>query len=129
VPTCCCSELWCGQNFVLSCRWVCVRYVWCSLLDTPGTVAPNHPPPSPDLCSLGTDGGVKQTTNSKKLWEELIAYLYLIRHEPHRKRRSQQFFYWYVAAVTFLPNHFLATIRGIHIETHRLMGGIYEVRR
>jgi hypothetical protein len=35
----------------------------------------------------------------------------------------------FVAAVMFLPSHWLATIGGIHIETRRLMGGIYEVDR
>jgi hypothetical protein len=28
-----------------------------------------------------------------------------------------------------LPSRCLATIRGVHIQTHRLMKGIYEVRR
>jgi hypothetical protein len=32
----------------------------------------------------------------------------------------------FVAAVTFLPSPCLATVR-MHIQTHRLMGGIYEV--
>jgi hypothetical protein len=32
----------------------------------------------------------------------------------------------FFAAVTFLPMPCLATI-GIHIQTHRLVGGIYEV--
>jgi hypothetical protein len=35
----------------------------------------------------------------------------------------------FVAAGTCLSSHSLATIGGIHIQTHRLMGGIYEVRR
>jgi hypothetical protein len=32
-----------------------------------------------------------------------------------------------VAAVTFLLSRCLATIGGMYIQTHRLMGGIYEV--
>jgi hypothetical protein len=35
----------------------------------------------------------------------------------------------FVASVTFIPSCCLATIGEIHIETHTLMGGIYEVRR
>jgi hypothetical protein len=34
----------------------------------------------------------------------------------------------FAAAVTFLQNLFLVAIGGIHIQIHRLMGGIYEVR-
>jgi hypothetical protein len=30
---------------------------------------------------------------NNKFWQELISYFHLIRHEPHRKRRVQQFFY------------------------------------
>jgi hypothetical protein len=33
----------------------------------------------------------------------------------------------FVAAGTCLPSRCLATIGGIHIQTNRLMGGIYEV--
>jgi hypothetical protein len=33
----------------------------------------------------------------------------------------------FLAAVTFLPSRCIATIGGVHIQTHRLMGGIYEV--
>jgi hypothetical protein len=35
----------------------------------------------------------------------------------------------FIAARTCLPSRCLATTGGIHIQTHRLMGGIYEVRR
>jgi hypothetical protein len=35
----------------------------------------------------------------------------------------------FVAAVTFIPSHCLAPIGGIHIQTHRPTGRIYEVRR
>jgi hypothetical protein len=47
-----------------------------------------------------------------KVWEELIAYFPLIRHEPHRKRRVQQspiIACVLIAAVTFLPSRCLAT--------------------
>jgi hypothetical protein len=75
---------------------------------------------------------------NKKFWEEPIAYFPLLQHGLHRKRRLQQFF---VATGTSLLNHYLATkggihftepllmIGGIHIQTHRPMGGIYEVHR
>jgi hypothetical protein len=39
--------------------------------------------------------------------------LSLIRHEPHRKRRFQQFFYVFVTVVTILLSRCLATIRGV----------------
>jgi hypothetical protein len=61
----------------------------------------------------------------------------MLRHGPNRKRCFQKFF---VAAGTSLPSCCLvtigryslsspcqATIGGIHIQTHRLMAGIYEV--
>jgi hypothetical protein len=35
----------------------------------------------------------------------------------------------FVASGTCLPKRCLATIKGINIQTHRLMGGIYEERR
>jgi hypothetical protein len=34
----------------------------------------------------------------------------------------------FVASETCLPSRCLATIGGIHIQTHRLLGRIYEVR-
>jgi hypothetical protein len=37
--------------------------------------------------------------------------------------------YVFVAAVTFLPSRCLTTIGGVYIQTYRLMGGIYEIRR
>jgi hypothetical protein len=46
---------------------------------------------------------------NRNSWEELIAYLPLVRRETHRKRRVQQFFF---AAVTCLRNGCLTTIRG-----------------
>jgi hypothetical protein len=49
------------------------------------------------------------TFQKEKLREELIAYFLLIRHGPHRKRRSRQFF---VAAGTSLPSCYLAIIGG-----------------
>jgi hypothetical protein len=35
----------------------------------------------------------------------------------------------FIAKITFLRDRCLATVGGLHIETHRLMGGIYEVGR
>jgi hypothetical protein len=45
---------------------------------------------------------------NKNFWEELIAYLHLLSHVPHRKRR-QQFF---LATGTSLSRLYLATIVG-----------------
>jgi hypothetical protein len=45
----------------------------------------------------------------QKFWEEIIVYFSLIRHGLRRKRRLQQFF---VAAETYLPSCYLATIGG-----------------
>jgi hypothetical protein len=47
---------------------------------------------------------------NKKFWEELIAYIPLIRHRPDRKEASNN-------ASLSLPNRCLATIGGIHIQT------------
>jgi hypothetical protein len=54
----------------------------------------------------------------------------LIRYKPHRKQSAQQFFYCCLCIhcpgnvfTEPLPNN----DRGIQIQTHRLMGGIYEV--
>jgi hypothetical protein len=67
---------------------------------------------------------------NQKFQEELIAYFPLIRHRSNRKLRVQQFFCFclFVAAVTFLPT-LPSNDRGIHIQTYRLMGGIYEACR
>jgi hypothetical protein len=69
---------------------------------------------------------------NNKFWEELIAYFPFIRHGPHRKRRVRQFYYCCVC-ILCRGNVFTGPLpsndRGIHIQIHRLMGGIYEVRR
>jgi hypothetical protein len=95
----------------------------------------------------------------KKFWGELIAYLPLIRHGSHRKLCQQSFvvtgsfllrfylqtigyidpdtrvqkfillFRVFAVAGTCFQSRSLATIRGINTQTHRLMGGICEVRR
>jgi hypothetical protein len=68
----------------------------------------------------------------KKFWEELIAYFPLIRHGPHKKKDASSN-YAIVAYIRCRDNAFTEPLpsndRGIHIQTHRLMGGIYEVRR
>jgi hypothetical protein len=68
----------------------------------------------------------------QKFWKELIAYFCLIRHGPHTKRCVQQFFY-FCLCIRSRGNVFTEPLpsndRGIHIQAHRLMGGIYEVRR
>jgi hypothetical protein len=56
----------------------------------------------------------------------------LIRHGPHRKRQVQQFVYGCVC-IRYHGKVFSEPLpsndMGIHIQTQRLMGGIYEVRR
>jgi hypothetical protein len=59
---------------------------------------------------------------NKTFWKELSAYS---PTGPHGKQRLQQFF---VAAGTCLPSRCLATIEGIHTETHKVMGRNYDVR-
>jgi hypothetical protein len=64
----------------------------------------------PRCCSaLFPSGAIWRPRLNKKLGEDLIAYFPLIRHEPHRKRRFQQF---QDAAGMYLPSRCLATIRG-----------------
>jgi hypothetical protein len=57
---------------------------------------------------------------NKKFWEELIAYFPLI-HQPHRKRRVQQFFY-YCVCICCRGNVFTEPLpsndRGIHIQAY-----------
>jgi hypothetical protein len=77
--------------------------------------------------SQGHGGGVRRRLHTGQ--EELIAYVPLIRHGPHRKRRFQQFSIVacvFVAAVKFLLSRCLVTLRW-YIYRYRLMGGIYEV--
>jgi hypothetical protein len=58
--------------------------------------------------------GLLVTLHNNKFWEELNHPLSLIQHGLHKKRSVQKFFYCYVfvAALTFLPDRCLATIRG-----------------
>jgi hypothetical protein len=68
----------------------------------------------------------------RKLWEELIAYFSLTRHGPHRIWRFQICFYCCVCIhcrgnVSTEP--LLSNDMGMHIETNKLIRGIYEVRR
>jgi hypothetical protein len=57
--------------------------------------------------------------------------LFFLIHQPHRKRRVQQFYY--CVCIRCRNNVFAEPLpnndMGIQIQTHRLMGGIYEVRR
>jgi hypothetical protein len=76
--------------------------------------------------------GRTMVSMNKKFWEELVANFPLIWHGSHRKRRFQQFFYCYVCIrcrgnVLIEPLH--SKDKGIRIQTHRLIGSIYEVRR
>jgi hypothetical protein len=65
---------------------------------------------------------------NKNFW---ITYLPLIRHGPHRKLRLQQFFC--CVCICCSGNVFTEPLptdgRGIHVQTHGMMGGIYDVRR
>jgi hypothetical protein len=73
-------------------------------------------------CYVATIKGHKDTPSDSPL----------TRHEPQRKWRIQQFFYFcvlFVVAGTCLPRRWLATLGWTHIERHRLKGRIYEVRR
>jgi hypothetical protein len=67
-----------------------------------------------------------------KFWEEVIAHFPLIWHGPYRKRPVQQFSYC-CTCISPRGNVFTEPLpsngRGIHMQTHKLMGGIYEVRR
>jgi hypothetical protein len=60
---------------------------------------------------------VENNILNKKLWEELISYFPLKRHEPHRKWCLQQFF---VAAGTSLQSCYEARIGDINRQTHTL---------
>jgi hypothetical protein len=75
-------------------------------------------------------GGVENI--NKKFWDELIAYFPLIRHGPHRKQCAQQFLYCCMCS-RCRNNVFTELLHSnntrIHVQTHRLMGGIYEVCR
>jgi hypothetical protein len=70
--------------------------------------------------------------SNKKFSEELIPYFPMVRQRPHRRRHIQQFFY-FCACIRCRVNVFAEPLpsheRGIHIQTHTLMAGIYEVRR
>jgi hypothetical protein len=66
---------------------------------------------------------------NKKFWEELIAYFHLKGDEAHRKVLKNSYI---VACIRCRSNVFTKPLPSndrIHIQTHRLMGGIYEVRR
>jgi hypothetical protein len=58
-----------------------------------------------------------------------IAYLLLIRYGPHRKWRVQPFFYCCVCIRCRCNVFTEPSNRNVHIQTHRLMGRIYKVRR
>jgi hypothetical protein len=84
------------------------------------------------LHRLSHPGSHSVDIRNKKLWEELIAYFPRIRHGPHRKRRVQDFFCCFVCIrcrFSFRTESLPSNDRGVHIQTHRLMGRIYKVRR
>jgi hypothetical protein len=59
--------------------------------------------------------------DNKKFWEELTTFLssYTDRIENDASNNSSIAACAFVAAVKFLPIHCLATIQGIHIQTHK----------
>jgi hypothetical protein len=60
----------------------------------------------------------------KKFWEELVAYVPLIRHGLHRKQRVQQYFCCCLCN-RCRGNGFTDQLPGnVHIQTHELIGGI-----
>jgi hypothetical protein len=69
------------------------------------------------------------TIRSGKNWSPTLLLYNTDRVEHDMYNNSSMFVCVFVAAVKCLPSRCLATLDGIHIETHRLMGGIYEVRR
>jgi hypothetical protein len=70
--------------------------------------------------------------NTRTSVENELCTCLLIRHGPNRKRRVQQFFYSFVC-IRCHGNVFTEPLssndRGICIQSQRLMGGIYVVRR
>jgi hypothetical protein len=69
---------------------------------------------------------------NNKFYEELIAYVPLIRRGSYIKRRVQRFFYCCICIRCrgkFYAEPLPSNGRGIYIQTHRLPRGIYEVRR
>jgi hypothetical protein len=72
-------------------------------------------------------------TLSKKIWEEVITYFPLVRHGPHRSRRVKKSYVVVCVFFVVVTNIFTGPLpsnnMGIRIQTHRLMGQIYELRR
>lgn len=96
---------------------------WGGQQSRPGSTL-QHPP---TLVLLGH----QKSERNKKFWKELIVYFPLIGHRPHRKRRIQQFFYYWVR-ICSRGNVFTKTLpsneRGIHVQT-QIMGRTYELCR
>jgi hypothetical protein len=76
------------------------------------------------LCSIK----ILIPTSNQKFWEEHIPGYDTDRIE-NGASCSSYVACVFVGAVMSLPSRLLATIGGTHTHTHRLMGGIYEVRR
>jgi hypothetical protein len=66
----------------------------------------------------------------KKFWEQLISYFYLIQYGPHRKRKIQKFYCF--IRICCHGNDFTEPLpnneKGMCIQAHRLMGGVYEIQ-
>jgi hypothetical protein len=99
--------------------------------------------PSSDYGIISQENRSLHQIKNKKFWEELIPYFpsYDTGHiENNASNNSSIVAPVFVNAVTFLPSHCLATIggifteplpsndRGIHIQTQRLMRGMFLMR-
>jgi hypothetical protein len=86
---------------------------------------------SPDTVDPSSLLGSTRNARNKRFREKLIAYFPLIRHGPHWKRLVQQFYR--CVCVRCRGNNFTEALpsndKDIHIQTHGLVRGIYEVRR
>jgi hypothetical protein len=91
--------------------------------DTTWTAQKTMPPPI-----LRCRGNVLLPSNDKGKHKPTDSPL--IRYGPHRKWWTQQFF---VAYIRCRGNVYTKPLpsnnRGVHMQTHRLMGGVYKVRR
>jgi hypothetical protein len=83
------------------------------------------------LTVLPSDAIGMSLTNPRMNWEELIAYFPSIRQGSHRKWRVQHFFYCWACIrcrSNIVTEPLPSNDKGIHIQTHGQIRGIYKVR-